>query len=136
MTESNYKLVAVYQYSFEALVCKGKLESENIEVFVKDNHTIDTNPLYSNAIGGVKLFVNAADLEKAKAILDQTSKFSLDDANNLMKCPNCGAEKIEMGTSVQNVKSLFTFVLGILITPFAFFIKHKYRCEACNFEFK
>lgn len=133
---SSFRLLETYQYSFEALIYKAKLESENINVFIKDNNTIDTYPLYSNAIGGVKLFVKSTDFDKANKILAATSKYSLDNDNHLIICPRCGAEKIEMKTSIQNLNSLLIFILGILIIPFMFFIKHKYRCDNCKFEFK
>ena len=50
-----FKTIAKFQYSAEALIVKGRLEAEGIQVFLTDNHTIDTDPLVSNAIGGVKL---------------------------------------------------------------------------------
>ncbi|NJW54799.1 DUF2007 domain-containing protein, partial [Salinimicrobium sp. CDJ15-91] len=52
-----FSTVAVFQYSAEAQIIKGRLESEGINSFLVDNHTIDTDPLVSNAIGGVKLKV-------------------------------------------------------------------------------
>ncbi|MBC7655284.1 MAG: DUF2007 domain-containing protein, partial [Oligoflexus sp.] len=53
MEKSIFKIIATYQYTSEAIIFKGKLESEGIEVFMRDNNTVDTNPLYSNAVGGV-----------------------------------------------------------------------------------
>ena len=54
---SKFHKIAVYQYVAEAMLFKGKLESEGIEVFLQDENTINTDPLLSNAIGGVKLLV-------------------------------------------------------------------------------
>ena len=61
MEKSIFKIIATYQYTSEAIIFKGKLESEGIEVFMRDNNAVDTNPLYSNAVGGVKLFVKSED---------------------------------------------------------------------------
>ncbi len=55
MKNEIFSTVAVFQYSSEAQIIKGRLESDGIEVFLADNLTIDTDPLVSNAIGGVKL---------------------------------------------------------------------------------
>lgn len=67
-----FSTIAVFQYSSEAQVIKGRFEAEGIEVFLMDNHTIDTDPLVSNAIGGVKLNVRkeneAAALEVMESI--------------------------------------------------------------------
>lgn len=134
MTEK-YILIGRYQYTSEALIYKGKLESEGIEVFIRDNNTVDANPLYSNAIGGVKLFVNREDEKNTYAVLSQISKFSLDENNQLMECPKCGAEQIDMITSVKDIKSLILFIFSILLVLLPFYSKHKYKCRSCNSEF-
>lgn len=134
--ESQFALVGVYQYSSEAIIFKGKLESEGISVFMHDNITIDTDPLISNAIGGVKLFVKQEDVEKAKTILSNISKFSVDNENNQMLCPNCGGNQVLYLTSITSIKSLFSFIFSFLLNIFPFYIQYKYRCEACKHEFK
>jgi len=133
--EDIFELVGVYQYSSEAIIFKGKLESEGIEVFMKDNYTIEANPLYSNAVGGVKLLVSKKDYTKAMKIISQVSEYSLDDASELMKCPNCGAEQIDLVTSIKDLKSLFAFVFSMFLVLLPFYTKHKYKCEKCKFEF-
>lgn len=133
--EDIFELIGTYQYSSEAIIFKGKLESEGIEVFMRDNYTVDTNPLYSNAVGGVKLFVNRKDYFKAKDIISQVSKYSLDDDNALIKCPNCGVEQIDMVTSVKDFKSFFVFIFSLLLGSLPFYSKHKYKCNKCKFEF-
>ena len=133
--EDIFELVGVYKYSSEAIIFKGKLESEGIEVFMKDNYTIEANPLYSNAVGGVKLLVSKKDYTKAMKIISQVSEYSLDDASQLMKCPNCGAEQIDLVTSIKDLKSLFAFVFSMFLVLLPFYTKHKYKCEKCKFEF-
>jgi hypothetical protein len=133
--EETFILIGRYQYTSEALIYKSKLESEGIEVFIADNNTIDANPLYSNAVGGVKLFVNFENEKKAKFILSQISDFSLDDNNKLMKCPKCNQEQIEMVTSIKDFKSLLAFLFSILIVLIPFYSRYKYKCQSCKFEF-
>lgn len=135
MEESCFEFLESYQYSSEAFIYKGKLESNGIEVFVRDNNTVDTNPFYSNAVGGVKLFVKREQLSKAKEILSEISHYSLDENNELVKCPKCGAQQVGMVTSISDLKSLMAFVFSILIILLPFYSKHKYKCESCNFEF-
>ncbi|WP_304200496.1 DUF2007 domain-containing protein [Flavobacterium alvei] len=133
--EDIFELIGTYQYSSEAIIYKGKLESEGIAVFMRDNYTVDSNPLYSNAVGGVKLFVNQKDYPKAKDIISQVSQYSLDDDHKLLKCPNCGAEQIDMVTSVKDLKSLIIYIFSLLLGTLPFYSKHKYKCNKCNFEF-
>lgn len=45
MKNETFTTVAVFQYSSEAQIVKGRLESDGIEVFLADNLTIDTDPL-------------------------------------------------------------------------------------------
>ena len=136
MEESIFTLIGRYQYASEAMIFKGKLESEGIEVYMKDNYIIEANPLYSNAMGGVKLYVKNEDLLSAQEILSQISEVSLDGNNKPIKCPNCGAEQIGMFTSIKDLKSLISFTFSTLLLGIPFRTKHKYRCDKCKFEFK
>ena len=135
MGKSIFKLIRSYQYSSEAIIFKGKLESEGIEVFMRDNNTVDTNPLYSNAVGGVKIFVKNEDFAEANDILSQVSEYSLDEESQLIKCPKCGAEQIIMITSINDLKSFFSFIFSLLFVLMPFYSKHKYKCNSCKFEF-
>lgn len=67
-----------FTYPSEAYILRGKLESEGISCFIKDEFTVQSNPMYSNAVGGVKLQVQEVDLEKAIEIL-KAGGYTLDD---------------------------------------------------------
>lgn len=127
--------IANYQFSSEAYLFKGKLESEGIEVFLQNENTINTDPLLSNALGGVKLFVNSEDVQQSRQILDAIPEYSLDDKGELLSCPNCGSQKIFMTTTIKDTKSFLAFIYGLLTLSMPLFSKQKYKCENCNFEF-
>ena len=135
MEENRFEKIATFQYSSEAIIYQGKLESEGIEVFLRDNFTVESNPLYSNAVGGIKLFVKSEDAERAKEVLSDVNAFSVDDSGKLIQCPNCGAENTEMVTSITGIKELLSFVFSFLVILLPFHAKHKYKCAKCNFEF-
>ncbi len=130
-----FKTIARFQYSSEAQIIKGRLEADGIQVFLSDELTIDTDPLVSNAIGGVKLKVLSTDALKAQHILETIKKYSVDDEGNVINCPNCKSEKIELFSTIKDVKSLFWFIFGVLFSSLPFYTRHKYRCEDCNTEF-
>ena len=67
---SKFQQIATYQYSSEAYLIKGKLESEGIEVFLQNENTINTDPLLSNALGGVRVIVHSEDVLKSRQILE------------------------------------------------------------------
>jgi len=130
-----FKTIARFQYSSEAQIIKGRLEAEGIQVFLSDNFTIDTDPLVSNAIGGVKLKVLSHQALEAQHILDSINKYSVDDKGNTIDCPNCKSKKIELFSTIKDAKSLFWFIFGVLFSSLPFYTKHKYRCEDCKTEF-
>jgi len=133
--KETFKTVARFEYSSEAQIIKGRLESDGIKVFLSDNLTIDTDPLISNAIGGVKLKVLSEDAKKAERILRDIQKYSLDNEGNLVKCPKCNSEHVQLFSTIKNFKSLLSFIFGFIIGTLPFYAKHKYRCEDCNTEF-
>lgn len=81
MEAEKFALLRRFQYSSEAIIYQGKLESHGIEVFLRDQITIDSNPFYSNALGGIRMFVKTEDYERANEILNDVNLFSIDDEN-------------------------------------------------------
>lgn len=135
MEEEKFIFLRRFQYSSEAIIYQGKLESQGIEVFMRDNNIVDSNPLYSNAVGGVKIFVKTEDFDKANEILGEVNLFSVDDDDEPMKCPKCGEEQGDIVTSIKDWKSFFSFVMFILLYIAPFSTKHKYKCQNCKHEF-
>jgi len=135
MTENTFVTIAKYQYSSEAQIAKGRLEADGITVFLADNVTIDTDPLVSNAIGGVKLKVYAEDEWKAREFLKSIKAYSRDDNGEPIKCPNCNEEHVELFSTVNSFKSLMAFLFGIITFTLPFHTRYKYICEDCKTEF-
>ena len=130
-----FKTIARFQYSTEAQIIKGRLEADGIQVFLFDNLTIDTDPLVSNAIGGVKLKVLATQALEAQHILNSINKYALDDEGNVLNCPNCKSERVELFSTIKDAKSFVAFLMSFLVSTLPIYTKHKYRCEDCNTEF-
>lgn len=134
--EARYTKVAVCQYSAEAAILRGRLEAGGIRVVVADANTIDVDPLISNAIGGVKLFVEVEDAARAFQLLKEVSLFSVDDEGRLLRCPKCGSDTIAVMSTIRDLKSLLAFIFsfGFLFT-LPFYTKYKYHCNNCRHEF-
>ncbi|MEM9679148.1 MAG: DUF2007 domain-containing protein [Bacteroidota bacterium] len=133
--KQTFVTVANFQYSSEAQIVKGRLEADGIEVFLSDNLTIDTDPLVSNAIGGVKLKVRNEDQLKARHIIMSIKPYSVDDKGNPIQCPNCKGEHVELFTTISSFKSLMAFLVGVLFGTLPFHARYKYKCEDCKTEF-
>ena len=119
----NYKILAVFEYSTEAHVTKSKLDSEDIKTMLMDEKTIDTDPLVSNAIGGVKLLVHKNDFEKAATIYNEIRVYQKDKNGNAISCPKCNSNKILIAP-IQR-KNLFYML-------FPFFEKTRHICNDCK----
>jgi hypothetical protein len=64
--------IATFSNAFNMNVLKGRLETEGIPAFAKDEHTVTTNPFYGGALGGIKLQVMEQDVQEAQRILNET----------------------------------------------------------------
>lgn len=120
--ENKFYQLASFEYVADVQIVKGKLESEGIPVFLRDENTLNSDPLISNAIGGVKLQVYSKDKERAIAIYNNIRTYALDNNGKPIVCPNCKAQRSE---PYYNKK-------GIFYKLFPFFEKRKYKCLNCN----
>jgi hypothetical protein len=122
----------------DAHILKSKLESEGIISFLFDENIVGLNPLYSIAVGGIKLKINRSDYEKAYAILDESIKNKLiDDEGELVHCPKCKSKDILSDyISLRGTKGILAGIVSFLLLVLPFYQNTVYKCKACDFEFK
>jgi hypothetical protein len=120
--EDKFYQLATFEYVADVQIVKGKLESEGIPVFLRDENTLNSDPIISNAIGGVKLQVYSKDKERAEAIYNEIRAYAIDNDGEPIVCPNCKAQKSE---AYYNRK-------GVFYKLFPFFEKRKYKCLNCG----
>jgi len=123
MSISEFYTLATFEYVADVQILKGRLESDGIPVFLRDENTLNSDPMISNAIGGVKLQVYYSDRGRATDIYNEVRAYAMDDEGNLRSCPNCKAQRMEI---YYNRKGLFYKL-------FPFFEKRKYKCLNCEF---
>jgi len=119
----NYTILATFPYSTEAQITKSKLEAEGLSVMLLDEKTIDSDPLISQAIGGVKLLVSNDDFEKALQIYNEIRLYEVDVNGNPIDCPSCHSNHILIAPLER--KNLFHML-------FPFFEKTKHICNDCK----
>tara|TARA_R110002051_G_scaffold23818_1_gene59704 strand:- start:621 stop:998 length:378 start_codon:yes stop_codon:yes gene_type:complete len=119
----NFEILAVFNYSTEAHVTKSRLDSDGFETMLMDETTIDTDPLVSNAIGGVKLLVHKKDFEKAALVYNEIRTYQKDDEGNEISCPNCKSNRILVAQAQR--KNIFYML-------FPFFEKTRHICNDCK----
>jgi hypothetical protein len=67
--EADFVEIASFTYLAEALLARELLETEGIEVRLRNEHAASAMPHMTNALGGVGLAVAAADVERADELL-------------------------------------------------------------------
>jgi hypothetical protein len=69
--EKSEDLVTIFRFNspIEAHLAQTKLESEEIESYIADEHMVSINPGYDIAFGGVRLQVKKSDVHQAVQIL-------------------------------------------------------------------
>ncbi|QQS65917.1 MAG: DUF2007 domain-containing protein [Chlorobiota bacterium] len=78
----NFVIVERYTNPISAQLACGRLKAEGLFAILDDLYTIGANPLYSQAIGGIKLKVPEDEYERAKEILNQNFSEDFDIENN------------------------------------------------------
>lgn len=112
-----------FEFLADVQIIKGKLESEGIEVRLKDDNTVGVEPFASNALGGIKLLVHKFNEEEARGIYNEIRNYATDESGNLIICPICGAQKSEVYYARKT----------LLYKLFPFLEPKKYKCNNCNF---
>lgn len=63
--------IATFNFTHEIVVLKHRLEQENIVYFFENETTLSVVPMYTNALGGIKLKVHRNDFETVTKILEE-----------------------------------------------------------------
>ncbi|MCD1127590.1 DUF2007 domain-containing protein [Jinshanibacter sp. LJY008] len=95
-------VVARYSYPLDAQIAKSNLEAAGINAYIADVHTINTNWLYSDALGGVRLMVDGDNVQEAEAILGQDFSQSVieeageedEEERSQRCCAYCGSNNV------------------------------------------
>jgi len=118
-----YKELDVFEFSAEAQIIKLKLENEGITTMLMDEKIIDSDPLITKAIGGVKLMVHQSNFKQATIIYRRIRQYAKDDNDLYYNCPNCNSQKILIAPLQR--KNIFYML-------FPFFEKTRKQCMVCN----
>jgi hypothetical protein len=127
--------IKTYTYPHEVYVERGKLESEGIQTFLKDEATVQVYNFYSNAVGGVKLQVFAVDAERAITILNSVKEtpraitvFSKKELESSSLCPFCGSENISKKKNATWLTLIPYLLVGFILPVY----RNSYICFECD----
>lgn len=123
----------IFDNYIEAHLLKTKLESESIYCFLQDESIVATNPLYSFAVGGIKLKVKKEDFDTALKMIQEEN---IDFHNKSdIGCESCGSNYCYNNyKSINNIKGFFAIVFSFMFLTYPIYYKNVRKCKACGFE--
>lgn len=121
--------VASFSKPEEAHLARMRLEASGIPAFIRDENMVQTNWLYSNAIGGVRLQVAEEDLAEAQSLLSEECVIleEMEEAETL-HCPVCHSEEVEADQRRERLAYLSILLVGFPVTN----SRKRYHCRKCN----
>ncbi len=134
---NNYVLLNTFTDSIDAYLLRTKLELEGVGCEVQDDMLTNAFGFYSNAIGGVKVYVHEDDFEIAyNLVYTEEGKYVLNKEDNSeskdsVTCPKCGS----INLTKPNYKRITAFLLLFVGIPYPK-TNRKWRCSDCKEAFE
>ena len=125
------KTIATFSKPEEAHLFRTRLEATGIPAYVQDEHFIQMDWLYSNAIGGVRVQIADEDVEAAREFLANDSPQRAPDAVDVV-CPNCRSND----TAPDELPRRISFLSLLLFNFPLLFARHRWRCASCHHVFR
>jgi hypothetical protein len=120
----------------DALLAKSILDSADIECFLIDENIVRMNWLWSNLVGGVKLWIRPEDADAAE-LLDQDwlGSFVIGGVGEYKqpRCPNCQSFDISFRELIK--RAAYASILGMWFAGFIPLITlHRlgWKCHSCG----
>ena len=108
---SNQVIVDIFNQPLEAHLAKMRLDSAGIHSEIIDENIVGIQPLYSIAVGGVKLVVSKSDENEARNILEKNREEQKEYVAVIQnQCPVCQSENINRNMPIR----IFLILLCIL----------------------
>ena len=115
----------------DAHLLLSRLESENIECWLQDENTVTINPVWTNAVGGIKLMVKKEDFVRALDIFRETEN----NRKQAIECPNCKRHNFELVSTPRKASNWISAIFGFLFGNFAMSVDKVNHCFDCGHEF-
>lgn len=141
--EDKIIVYSTYYNPIEANIVKGRLEDSDIACFLSDENVATIQPLYNQAIGGVKLNVFERDVAKIDALLKEEIDINIEEEQSATEtnvtqvvCEKCGSTNVGYGQATKDRFSLWTTLISLLLFVYPFKAKQCHHCYDCGHEFE
>lgn len=116
----------------DAHLLMSRLDSEGIECWLQDENTVTTMPIWTNAVGGIKLLVKKGDAIRAHQIFEEIES----NRKQAVECPKCKSHNIEFVTTPRKASNWITALFGFLFIDYAMPAGKVNHCFDCGHEFE
>lgn len=115
----------------DAFLFQSILDSADVECFLADENTIRMNWFWSNLLGGIKLFVRAADVGAASALFDRPvlDGFDVEGIGEYRqpRCANCNSLEV----SFNGLNKPVDYIRALLGGPRRL-CRSLWHCDTCG----
>lgn len=132
---NDFETIESFNNYVDAHFAKQKLEEHEILCYLADENTVAIKWIISNAVGGIKLRVPAADKERAIAILKQKEEaIAIDHTIEIREgdeliCPKCQSNNTATERVSKTSIGWSWLVLGV---PISLNLIKDHRCFYCG----
>jgi len=108
-----------------------RLEAEGIRAYLQDENTVTTFPVWTIAVGFIKLMVPEEQAPRALELLNEW-----ENAYKLaIACPKCGSNNVQYVPQAVNPVNWIMAIVTWLFSNYAVSAKQVYKCYNCGNEF-
>lgn len=123
--------IVSYDNYVPAHIAMGVLEEQNINCWLKDENSVTTYPVLTNALGGIKLMVASAQAERAMGILRTLEN----EHKALSPCPKCNSLNIELVSTPRKASNWVSTLLSFFSSGYAVAVEKQMHCFDCGHEY-
>jgi len=127
----DFVILQSFNNYLDAHLLMAKLESEDIQCWLQDENTVTLYPILTNAVGGIKLFVNKNDLSRARQIFWEVEN----NRKKIIECPKCKGHNIELVSTPRKAANWFSAILTFFLGDYALAVDKVNHCFDCGNEF-
>ena len=118
----------------DASLLQMELEAHEISSEQEGEYTLAVDPILSNAIGGIRIVVDASNEARAREVLENYyGKRREDEDAQARTCPACGAQDAEWVRRPLWIALLIVLTLGLLSLLYPW---PRYACKACGHRWR
>lgn len=127
-----FVILQSFENYLDAHLLLSRLESENIECWLQDENTVTINPIWTNAVGGIKLMVKKEDFVRASDIFRESEN----NRKQAVECPNCKGHNVELVSTPRKASNWISAIFGFLFANYAMSVDKVNHCFNCGHEFR